>query len=56
MVVVTDDTNLHVKVAMMRLQALSLIDFIARFHWLTPIVTANLVTDMKLIGEEAIAL
>ncbi|XP_022663332.1 uncharacterized protein LOC111251217 isoform X3 [Varroa destructor] len=55
-VVVTDDTNLHVKVAMMRLQALSLIDFIARFHWLTPIVTANLVTDMKLIGEEAIAL
>ncbi|OQR74057.1 hypothetical protein BIW11_09340 [Tropilaelaps mercedesae] len=55
-IVVTDDTNLQVKIAMMKLPALGLIEFISRFHWLTPIVTANLGTDMKLLGEDAIAM
>lgn len=55
MVVVTDDKNLQIKVSLLKLPALNSVDFIARYHWLTPIVTSNLGSDLKLMGEDAIA-
>ncbi|XP_003737416.1 uncharacterized protein LOC100897368 [Galendromus occidentalis] len=54
-IVVTDDKNLQVKMTMMRISTLNCLEFIAKYHWLSPIITSDVRREAVLIGDTVLA-